>query len=80
MVISLPAQPNLTHLKHQAKALLKAHKEGRSDACQTLKLLRRFKTATVQDILAGAAGAAATRNMPWRFNTGSPVGIVSVAT
>jgi hypothetical protein len=52
VVISLPSHPNLTHLKRQAKALLKAHAQGQSDVCQTLKLLRRFEDATVQEMLA----------------------------
>ena len=52
MGVALAAHPNLTHLKHQAKQLLRAHREGRLDACATLKSLRRFGGKNDSQILA----------------------------
>jgi len=42
MVSSLPSRPNLLHLKHQAKQLLRAHRGGRSEDCAVLRNIRRF--------------------------------------
>ncbi len=48
----LPDNPNLEQLKNQAKDIRKAHKSGDEDACNTLKLLERFKGHSNQRILA----------------------------
>ena len=47
----LPIQPDLDHLKNQAKDLLKAHRGGDTFACVPLRRLRRFAIATDADIL-----------------------------
>ena len=49
---SLPPNPNLTQLNHQAKDLLKAHKRGDVRVCKTLRLLRPFVDASDAEILA----------------------------
>jgi len=48
---SLPTKPNLEHLKNEAKALLKSHKDRDPSACNTLKLLRRFSGASESEIM-----------------------------
>ena len=48
----LPPHPNLEHLKHEAKALHKAHGNGDAAACKTLRLLHRFRESSDKDILA----------------------------
>lgn len=47
----LPIQPDLEHLKNEAKSLLKSHHRGEASACVTLRRLRRFIIATDADIL-----------------------------
>jgi len=47
----LPPDPRLDHLKNEAKALLRAHGDGDAAACIVLRLLRRFKHASDQEIL-----------------------------
>lgn len=48
----LPPNPNLDHLKNEAKALLKAHREGERSICGTLRRLHRLKDASDEQILA----------------------------
>ena len=48
---SLPERPSIEHLKKEAKALLRAHKGSNAEACQHLRLLRRFTNATDAEIL-----------------------------
>ncbi len=49
---TLPANPDLTQLKHQAKDLLRAHKQGDVSVCETLRHLRSFADAPNSGILA----------------------------
>lgn len=49
---SLPPNPDLTQLKHQAKDLHKAHKRGKARVCTTLRRLRRFAETPDDKILA----------------------------
>lgn len=51
MMATLPAHPNLTHLKHEAKQLLRAQRKGQSGACSILSKLRRFEHSTPDKIL-----------------------------
>ncbi|HET6453601.1 MAG TPA: hypothetical protein VFI02_04300, partial [Armatimonadota bacterium] len=51
MTTSLPAQPDLGHLKRQAKSLLKAHQQGDANACSILRQLHRFSHSSDADIL-----------------------------
>ena len=48
----LPLQPNLEHLRNEAKALLKAHAARDAGVSGTLRLLHRFEKATDAEILA----------------------------
>lgn len=48
---SLPTEPNLEHLKNEAKALLKSYAEREPSVCNTLKLLRRFSGVSVNAIM-----------------------------
>jgi hypothetical protein len=48
----LPKEPNLDHFKHEAKAILKSHREGDPSTCEVLRLLRRFDKASDESILA----------------------------
>jgi hypothetical protein len=48
----LPIRPNLEHLKHEAKSLLKAHAAGDVSACAVLRHLRRFSGVADVAILA----------------------------
>jgi signal transduction histidine kinase len=48
---SLPPNPSVRQLKIQAKNLLKSHKNGDANVCETLKLLPRFTKATSKEIL-----------------------------
>jgi hypothetical protein len=48
----LPKDPHLDHFKNEAKALLRAHREGDASVCETLRQLRRFEGANVEAILA----------------------------
>jgi hypothetical protein len=52
MASTLPAHPHLTHLKHEAKQLLRAHREGQSSACGALRNLPRFARKEDKSILA----------------------------
>jgi hypothetical protein len=47
----LPANPNLEHLKREAKALLKAHRGGGVSACSALRQLRRCRSLNDEEIL-----------------------------
>ena len=51
---SLPSSANLTHLKHQAKALLKAHQRGDASCCEVLRQLHQFADLPDVEILAAA--------------------------
>lgn len=51
MVRFLGPQPNLDHLKNQAKALRNAHRQRDSEVCPTLRHLHRFADATDKEIL-----------------------------
>ena len=51
MTISLPSNPTLLQVKHQAKDILKAHKAGEDSACGTLKLLSKFAGKSNHEIL-----------------------------
>ena len=39
----LPDRPDLDHLRREAKALLRTHREGESHACETLRHIARLK-------------------------------------
>jgi len=52
MAPSLPPNPSLTQLKHQAKDIHKAHKARDASCCDVLKKLKRFADASDADILA----------------------------
>jgi len=47
----LPPQPDLEHLKNDAKGLLKTHKKGDSSVCSVFRRLKRFAGATDSEIL-----------------------------
>ena len=47
----LPPQPNLDHLKNEAKALLKSHRASQASACKTLRLLHCFRHSSDEQIL-----------------------------
>ncbi|MBI4833273.1 MAG: Flp pilus assembly complex ATPase component TadA [Planctomycetes bacterium] len=47
----LPNNPNLQHLKNEAKSLVKAHQKKESVVCNTLRLLNRFSRALDPEIL-----------------------------
>ena len=51
MTKSLPARPNLEHLKHEAKAILKSLRAGVSEHAGVLRNLRRFSGKADEDIL-----------------------------
>ena len=51
MTRSLPAKPNLDHLKKEAKAILKAHRARDGSVCATLKYLERFQSSSDEEIL-----------------------------
>jgi len=48
----LPDQPSLEHLKHEAKALVKAHKQGDPSICQTLRHVPRLRDCSDSEVLA----------------------------
>jgi len=48
---SLPPKPSLRYLKEEAKDLLKAHHRRDTTVCPTLRLLRRLRDATDQQIM-----------------------------
>ena len=52
MTHSLPPKPSLRYLHEEAKDLLKAQRHRDAGACKVLRLLRRFKDAGDQEILA----------------------------
>jgi len=52
MTRPLPTRANLTQLKHQAKDLLRARRNGDEAACGVLRHLHRFENATDDEILA----------------------------
>ncbi|MBI3909429.1 MAG: hypothetical protein HY320_00665 [Armatimonadetes bacterium] len=49
---ALPPNPSLRHLREQAKDILRAQRSGDALACGALRLLRRFKDAPDDQILA----------------------------
>lgn len=51
---SLPARPDLQHLKKQAKDLLKAHAAGDLDACAALRHLPRLTARSDEHLLAAS--------------------------
>lgn len=52
MTRTLPARPNLEHLKHEAKGIHKLYKRGNAEACATLRHLSRFEGKSDGEILA----------------------------
>ena len=54
MTRSLPAHPSLRFLQEQAKDLLKAQRQKDSSSCGTLRLLRRFREATDEQIFSAS--------------------------
>lgn len=50
MVRFLPPQPNLDHLKNEAKALQKARRKGDSEACQVLRHVSHLGDASDEEI------------------------------
>ena len=48
----LPANPNLEHLRHQAKDILKAQRYGDAAGCQPLRHLRQYAELSEADLLA----------------------------
>jgi hypothetical protein len=53
---SLPPKPSLRFLKEEAKDLLRAQRHKEATVCPTLRLLRRFRDATDQQILSAEVG------------------------
>ncbi|HET6496365.1 MAG TPA: hypothetical protein VFH61_13490 [Thermoleophilia bacterium] len=51
MSLSLPSNPSLTQLRHQAKDILKAQRTGDASGCRPLRKLRRFSDAADEEIL-----------------------------
>lgn len=51
MVRFLPPEPNLDHLRNEAKALHKAHRRRDPEVCAVLRHVRRFRNASDEDIL-----------------------------
>ena len=47
----LPPQPDLEHLKNEAKGLLKTHKDGDPAICPVFRRLKRFAEATDAQVL-----------------------------
>jgi len=47
----LPPEPHLDHLRNEAKALLRAHRDGDVAARSTLRLLHRFRDASDEQLL-----------------------------
>ena len=54
MVRFLSPQPNLGHLKHQAKALHRAHQNKDPGVCEVLRHLHRFRDAPDEHILSAS--------------------------
>ncbi len=54
----LPKEPNIDHLKNEAKALLKSHNDGNRAACGILRRLHRFDGASDETILAASVKLA----------------------
>lgn len=54
MTGTLPTHPNLTHLRNEAKQLLRAQRNGQGSACEVFSLLRRFENATSKEILSAS--------------------------
>ena len=52
MTPSLPEQPNLRHLKNQAKAILKSHSQGDLSICNVLRLVPRLSELPDLELLA----------------------------
>jgi len=52
MVRSLPEQPNLEHLRSEAKALLKSHRRGDHSVCDTFRHVPRLAGCADREILA----------------------------
>ncbi|MCL2701674.1 MAG: hypothetical protein FWE88_08275 [Phycisphaerae bacterium] len=57
----LPLQPDLEHLKGEAKGLLKAHAKGDASACPVFRRLRRFAQADDSQILSAAVTLTETQ-------------------
>jgi len=51
---TLPARPDLTHLKNEARQLLRAQRQGQRTACAILARLHRFNGSTSEEILAAS--------------------------
>jgi hypothetical protein len=51
MSLSLPSNPSLTQLRHQAKDVLKAQRTGDASGCRVLRNLKRFSGAADEQIL-----------------------------
>lgn len=56
MTKSLPANPNLKHLRLEAKALLKTHKSSDSTCCKVLRGLHQFNGKSDEEILKAEVG------------------------
>ncbi len=52
MVRFLPPQPDLEHIKNEAKALHKAHQQRKPEVCEVLRHLGRFRNADNEEIFA----------------------------
>ena len=52
MTRQLPPRPSFEHLRNEAKALLKAHRNRDTAACAVLRHLRQFTDCTDADIIA----------------------------
>jgi len=48
---SLPSNPSLKHLRNEARALLKAHKQGDASCCNVLRRLKHFRDKPDQKVL-----------------------------
>jgi len=51
MTKPLPLNPSLEHLRKEAKALLKAHRNGARSCCEVLRHLRQSSGSTDEEIL-----------------------------
>lgn len=51
MTPQLPFNPNLKQLRHQAKDLLKAHRNRNASCCQVLRHLRQFEHSSDDEVL-----------------------------
>ncbi len=54
----LPVRPSLTHLRNEAKAILRAHRDENAACCRVLRNLKPFAKASDEEILAASVSLA----------------------